>query len=395
MESSNLKKNFLWNSIGSGMNAFTSLFFMVIVTRINGVDWAGVFTFAFSTANLFAFIGMYYGRVYQITDSHGFSDQDFFVSKYITCFVMLAGMFVFLLTRQYDFSKYIIILTLCLAKCLEAYEESIYAILQKNERLYQVGISLTLRSLGSVLLFLIIDILTHNLIWASFGVFLIYCTQMLFYSYPRMKKVFEKKSWSLDHVKTILLDGFFPATITILSMYLANASKYAIDFFGNNEMQTIFGIIVMPATVFLLLVQFLIHPYLNKLNEEIRNRNKKNIYSFIKKFTIVSLGLGVLIIAGGAVLGIPVLEIVYGISLSSYHLEFVILLIGAVFLGLISIYSNMLIAMHANVKQSVLYLIASVFITALSCILLVRFGMLGLSLGYLIAMGLIAIKFVV
>ena len=44
------KKNFIWNTLGTGVNAFNSLFFMIAVTRLNGIDDAGIFSIAFSTA---------------------------------------------------------------------------------------------------------------------------------------------------------------------------------------------------------------------------------------------------------------------------------------------------------------------------------------------------------
>ena len=49
----NLKKDFIWNMIGSTFSSFNSLFFLIIVTRINGSNEAGIFTFAFSTACYF------------------------------------------------------------------------------------------------------------------------------------------------------------------------------------------------------------------------------------------------------------------------------------------------------------------------------------------------------
>ena len=33
----NLKKNFIWNMIGMTLNSFNSLFFMIIVTRLNNL----------------------------------------------------------------------------------------------------------------------------------------------------------------------------------------------------------------------------------------------------------------------------------------------------------------------------------------------------------------------
>ena len=60
-----IKKNFFWNTIGSTLNAMVSLFFMIAVTRINGSDKAGIFTFAFSTSCLLQVIGLYSGRTYR------------------------------------------------------------------------------------------------------------------------------------------------------------------------------------------------------------------------------------------------------------------------------------------------------------------------------------------
>ena len=44
------RKNFIWNLTGTTINTLTSLVYMIIATRINGLDQAGVFSFAFSNA---------------------------------------------------------------------------------------------------------------------------------------------------------------------------------------------------------------------------------------------------------------------------------------------------------------------------------------------------------
>ena len=60
----NTKKNFVWNMIGATVNSFTSLIFMIVVTRINGTKEAGIFTFAFSLACLLQVISNYSGRTF-------------------------------------------------------------------------------------------------------------------------------------------------------------------------------------------------------------------------------------------------------------------------------------------------------------------------------------------
>ena len=70
LDSVNLRKNFIWNTIGSTASAFVSLFYMMIATRLNGIDDAGIFSFAFSTAAILLVIGTYSGRTFQVTDKN-------------------------------------------------------------------------------------------------------------------------------------------------------------------------------------------------------------------------------------------------------------------------------------------------------------------------------------
>ena len=88
-----LKKNFIWNSLGSTIYSFTSLFFMIIVTRINGVNEAGIFTFAFANACFLQVIGTYAGRTYQVTENNkNITDNDYVYNRIISSvFMILIG----------------------------------------------------------------------------------------------------------------------------------------------------------------------------------------------------------------------------------------------------------------------------------------------------------------
>lgn len=64
------QSNFIWNLVGTTCNAVTSLFYMIIVTRLNGLETAGVFSFAFSNACVLIIIATYTGRTYQISEKN-------------------------------------------------------------------------------------------------------------------------------------------------------------------------------------------------------------------------------------------------------------------------------------------------------------------------------------
>ena len=120
---------------------------MIIAIRINGTDSAGIFTYAFSISALFNIIGVYYGRVYQVTESSEFTDSDFFGNKLLTCIFMLLLSILFILCNSYNLEKGLIIFVLSIYRTLEAFAEVLYAYYQKNNELYKVGISLVVKNL--------------------------------------------------------------------------------------------------------------------------------------------------------------------------------------------------------------------------------------------------------
>ncbi len=148
IENKKFVKNFIWNVLGTGLNSFNSLFFLIIVTRINGIDDAGVFSIGIAIALIMYTIGLYSGRLCQVTDiENKITDKDYVANRSITCGFMLVLSIILVLIRGYSPYKATIILLLCLFKGLEAFDDILYGIMQKNEMLYKVGQSLFLKSL--------------------------------------------------------------------------------------------------------------------------------------------------------------------------------------------------------------------------------------------------------
>ena len=52
------KKNYIWNTIGSTLFSFNSLFLAIIVTRINGIANAGILSLVFSTSGIINYIAL-------------------------------------------------------------------------------------------------------------------------------------------------------------------------------------------------------------------------------------------------------------------------------------------------------------------------------------------------
>lgn len=390
-------KNFIWNIIGSTLNAVSSLIFLIIVTRINGVNEAGIFTYSFATACLFYSIAVYLGRPYQVTDiSETFSDTDYIFNRITTIIIMLVTIFTFSLIRGYNLYKIAILFLLAFYKCIEAFSESLYAIIQKNGKLYQVGISFTLKAIGSYIIFFIIDYLFKNIILSIILVILFNIIITIFYDYVNSKKVGINASFLSKEKNIKLLKlGFFTFAFSFLSLYVLNSSRYAIDGLLSDDYQTIFGIIFMPSMVMSLLSQFVIHPYLVKIKDFIKNNDYISLNKIVTKLILVFSLLSGCFIFGCYLLGIPLLELLYGINLSAYKWEFMLIIIGAVFYGLVILISYVLIALRKTKSQFILLLIVSLLAICTSHYLVIKFKLLGASINSFFLMMIIFIIYLI
>lgn len=391
------KKNVVWNMIGATLNAFNSLLFAIIVTRVNGMNDAGIFTYSFATACVLYVIAIYLGRVFQVTDiSKKYSDTDYLYNRIFTCTIMILVSVGFCIIKGYDFYKSSIFVILCLFKLIEAFSECVYAMIQKKECLDQVGKSMAMKALLGVLTFLICDLITKNLIISCFCLCVVNIVILLFYDIRIAQKLgIEKTKYKHEKNFALLKIGFFTFILTFLSQYIINAPRYAIDDLLTNDLQTIFGIIVMPATFMGLLGQFIIQPILTKLSKGIEEQQYQKLKKLIFKILGLIGVLGILVFILVYFIGIPVLQLIYGVELSSYFTSLMIIIAGSILYSIEIMISAILIAMRRTFGQTILYLIVSILSTMFSYYLVGKNQILGASIAYFSTMFLMAILFII
>lgn len=396
MDNSISKKNVLWNMIGTTFNAFNSLFFMMIVTRINGLKSSGVFTLAFSLACLLCLIGGYEGRVYQVTDvKNEYSDVEYIVHRIITCVIMMVIVIFYGFIMKYDAYKFIITISLCLMKCFEVFSDVFYGVLQKDDKLYIVGISLFLKSVFSVVVFIAFDLLTKNLLISCLVLDLVWLILFLMYDLPKSKSIIQKDSYSFSNVLRLFKTGFFSFAILFLSVYLVNAQKYALDGVIEESLQAIFGMILMPATIISLAGQYLLQPILNTMANLYSNGEKKEFNKIVFKALLLIIAFGVVCVIGAYILGIPVLNILYSVNIVDYKLHLLIIIFGAILYSMSTLLSAALTTVRYTFVQFIVFSTSSVIAFVISRILIGQFSIYGAAIAYLITMACQFILYVI
>lgn len=353
-------KNFIWNIVGTGLNSFNSLFFLIIVTRINGINDAGIFSIAYSTALILYTIGLYSGRLCQVTDiENKVKDKDYMVNRIITCILMIVLAIGFVFIKQYSPYKMGIFILLCVYKATEAFGEILYGIMQKKDLLYQSGQSLTIKSLGGLLIFFIIDYFTHNLILACTAIILLNLVTILIFDFLLVcKKLIDfSAKVNMTNVWHIFKSEFFVFANSFAGIYVLNAPKYAIDNYLTEDVQAIFGYIMMPATVITLFTQFVFMPYLNKLKELYEQKDMKAFKGIAFKIKMSVISFGVLASIAAFVIGPEVLSIIYGEELTPYRMNLTVILASYIMYGISYVNLVLLTTTRNTFVQFVVYVI--------------------------------------
>ena len=382
----NKNKDFIWNLLGLTINSFNSFFFFFVVNRINGSVSGGVFTYAYSLICLFYMIGIFYTRTYQVSDtSNRYTNKEYICSRIFSCSAMLLVTIISLLMFRYDSFKSTIIILLCLYRLIEAFADVFLGILQKEGFLYKAGFSLFIKGTIGLVIFILVDYFTKNLIISCVSIVLVNIIVFLIYDLNNTKKYIEK-SFKLKNAFSILRASFPVFIFTFLNIYLVNVTKYTLDIFDSASIQNVYGIILMPGTVLSLCAQYILNPYIVPLTNLYNEKKFKEYNKTILKIIVIIFILGIACEFVVAIIGIPLLNLVYGIDLSLYKTELLIIIFGSIFVALIAIISSGLTIIKKNYIQVYIYIANCILTTLIAVLFIDNFSIMGASIAYTISM---------
>lgn len=365
-------KNFIWNSLGTGINSFNSLFFLIIVTRVNDIQTAGIFSIAYATATILYTLAMYSGRLCQVTDiENKIKDKDYIANRAFTCFIMLIGATGFLVIKQYTGFKTTIFALLAIFKGLEAFSDILYGVMQKNDILYKSGQSLTLKGFIGIALFLIVDLITRDLRLACLAVIIVNLVILIVYDYFIITRKLIDKETKINYknVLSILKSEFFVFVNSFAGIYILNAPKYAIDSYLTEDIQAIYGYIMMPATVMTLFTQFIVMPFLGKLKDMYEKKALKEIEQVTLKIKLIVIAFGGFAVLAAFLLGPEFLGLIYGLDLKAYRMNLCVIIGSYIFYAISYINLVTLTTIRHTFVQFVIYIISMLIAFAGSNIL--------------------------
>jgi O-antigen/teichoic acid export membrane protein len=395
MKNKSLKKDFIWNTLGSSIHAFNSLFFLIIVTRINGLNNSGIFSYAFTISNIFLVVATFGGRNYQVTDTRKeFSENSYKNFRFFTTIISIILFALLFLCFNYSIYKYLIIILLIIVRSLESLSDVYFGVFQKNNKLYLVGISLFLKNLIALIVFLITDYIFKNLYIPIICWGIVNLLFLVFFDIFKTKKISNEKFKLEKNYKEIFNKTLYFFLFSFISIFIINIPRYFIDFYLTDELQGIFGILLMPATMTALLTQFILQPFTVKLSESSKN-NLDEFKKQVKKIFICILCISFGCILLAYLFGIPVLNLIYNLNLNNYRYYLLLVMIGSVFYALNNLL-NLIYTIKRKTKfQFIIYTISTILSLIITYFLITKYELLGGIISYVITMFIVFIFYII
>lgn len=366
-EKTNDKERYFWNMMGGLINSASSILLLSIATRLSGAAAGGIFSLAYSTAQLLETIGLTSVREIQSTDvKREYPFASYLGFRVITCVIMILISVVYAFILGGDPVKKWAIVILTCYKSIDAFADVFQGLFQLNDRIDLAGKELAIRPLLSTIGFFIALYLSDNLILACFSMVLISFIWLLIFDFP-ICKVFEKIrcDFKISAIKNIFIVCLPLFLGTFLMNYISNAPKFAINSYLSDVEQNTYGFLAMPAFVINLFSLFYFRPMLTELASLWAKKAYKQFFGRCRKCMFAILLLTVMAEAGSYFLGIPVLNIISGRDLNSYRNDLLIIMLGGAMTALITLFHNV----FACVRQQKLVLLP--YISGAACALII------------------------
>lgn len=383
--------------IGSTCYSGSSFLYLLVVTRVCGAQLAGFYSLSYATAQLLLQVGRYGVRTYQATDlEHKYLFSEYKISRVITCaLMMLFG----ILYSSFSFKgEYIIISTfIIMMKMIDAVEDVYHGNLQQKYHVEQMGKMLAIRNVYSAVFFTGILMATKNLYLTCVTTAITSLILCLVVNSRTTAKYTPKEDigrgfqmgrvWELLKICTPMFVG------TFLSLLLYNVPKYAMANVMTDEYQTYYSILFMPSFVITLMCEFVFKPTITTIAELWWENNIKKFAVYILRIIGIILVCCAGIVVGGHLIGRTLLEIIYGVDLSPYKIQFIALLVGGGISAEVYMIYNILIAIRWGKCLLPVYSVTAVITILASRTMVKQWGIMGAALNYVLSCSILFVLF--
>ncbi len=281
----------------------------------------------------------------------------------------------------------VVVLLVAVSKCIECLSDVTAGLLQREERLRRVAISLMIRGSGSVVVFSVTFARFHSLAAATVAMTGVWLAVFLFYDVPNARPLIGQKEgfFRLDAsaLWRLMMLGLPLGWVTTFSSLNVNIPRYFLQHYLGLADQGIFASLAYLVVVINLVVLALTQSITTRLARLFADGDHKQFVRLLTKLAM----LGVMITLVGLPLtflvGRPLLTLLYRIEYAD-HVGLLALFVGIAGLNTIAsfLFCGVTAARSFHVQVPI-YFAAMLIAAAATAVLVPRYGLIGAGAGLL------------
>jgi O-antigen/teichoic acid export membrane protein len=286
---------------------------------------------------------------------------------------------------------------LCILKLIDAFGGFWYGTFQKNNRLDISGYSLFAQMVVTLLAFAVGIVISKNMLIGVGVAIAAEAAWVFIYNPVRQRQIcpMDKPDFNFGQLKKLFIQLLPVFLASLLSNYLVNMPKYAIQSYATNDMQATFGVIFMPSFAINLLTIFILRPTLTPLAERWAAEDIAGFYKKTVQIILYIFAASAIVILAAWLIGIPVLEIIFGFALDNCRAALVITLLGGALLALANVFYNAIVIMRKQHTIIIAYVVSLIIGFLTEKPLIENFGIYGASWLYCIVTGTLLVCYIV
>jgi len=231
-----LRRNFSWTFIGNIVYAACQWGMLVVLAKLGSPEIVGQFTLGLAVTAPVVMLTNLQLRAIQATDAkHQYQFNDYLALRLLGTGLALAVIVGITFTAGYRPSTSLVILTIALSKAIESISDVFHGLLQQQERMDRIAISLMLRGPLSLLLLVIGFYLVGSVVGAAVGLTVAFALVLLGYDIRNgasMLKAAGEKLQPRWHLRTLAKLVWLALPMGFVMMLLSlntNIPRYFIE----------------------------------------------------------------------------------------------------------------------------------------------------------------------
>lgn len=382
MKNKTLKKNFIWNSVGSFIYLFCQWLLTLLVIRLSdNLTNAGYLALALSITNVFFNISCFNMRPYLVSDNtNEYTEYDYTTFRFITIILSLVLCVIYISFFGYNQSQFLCIVLYMIFKIGEAIVDLFHAFEQRKDRMDIGGISLLIRGLLSLISFYVGLRFTNNVNIAIIIMIVTTYAFILLYDLPNVLK-FEKikLKFNKKHITSLFIVLIPLAIGTILSTLSTAFPRQILEKMHGSSILGIYATIATPAVIVQVAATYIYNPLLTSFAKFRKEKDYKNTKSLFLKVILVIFLFAVLCTVGSIFLAKPILNILYGSRIAKHAYLFMPVIVYTSLTGFLWFFHNLLVVFRRIKTLMIIELIAFIICVAASSLFIKLFYMNGVS----------------